>query len=60
MPIRLINGYAGSLEAIISLVILAATTVLATLYIGRSYAGLILQTDDIGLFKSLKRGFSHR
>ncbi|MDG3141996.1 ABC transporter permease [Streptococcus suis] len=60
MPIRLINGYAGSLEAIISLVILAATTVLATLYIGRSYAGLILQTDDIGLFNSLKRGFSHR
>lgn len=60
MPIRLINSYAGTLEAVISLLILVVTSVLATLYIGKSYAGLILQTDDVGFFKSLKRGLSHR
>ncbi|MGT2832997.1 ABC transporter permease [Streptococcus halotolerans] len=60
MPIRLINGYASTNEALISLGILAVTAILCTLYIGKSYAGLILQTDDIGLFKSLKRGLSNK
>ena len=60
MPIRLINSYASTNEALISLGILAATAVLCTLYIGKSYAGLILQTDDVGLFKSLKRGLNHK
>ncbi|WP_242258776.1 ABC transporter permease [Streptococcus thoraltensis] len=60
MPIRLINSYASTNEALISLGILAATAVLCTLYIGKSYAGLILQTDDVGLFKSLKRGLSNK
>lgn len=60
MPIRLINGYADTNQAMISLGILAVTAMICTLYIGRSYAGLILQTDDIGFFKSLKRGLSRQ
>ncbi|MEQ9764663.1 ABC transporter permease [Streptococcus jiangjianxini] len=60
MPIRLINSYASTNEALISLGILAVTAILCTLYIGKSYAGLILQTDDIGLFKSLKRGLGNK
>ncbi|HEL2384324.1 TPA: ABC transporter permease [Streptococcus suis] len=60
MPIRIINGWASGLEAGLSLVILIATTVAAIYFIGKSYAGLILQTDDIGLWKSLKKGFSSK
>lgn len=60
MPIRLINGYAGNWEALLSLLFLVVTAVAATFYIGKSYAGLILQTDDIGLLKSLKRGLNHK
>lgn len=60
MPIRLINSYASATEALISLGILVASAIICTLYIGKAYAGLILQTDDIGLFKSLKRGLSHK
>lgn len=60
MPIRLIHGYAGILEAMLSLTILIITAVLGTLFIGKSYSGLILQTDDIGLFKSLKRGWNYK
>lgn len=60
MPIRMINGYAGLFESVISLVILALVTIFVVIYIGKSYAGFILQTDDIGFFKSLKRGFFHR
>ncbi|MFU2205759.1 ABC transporter permease [Streptococcus pluranimalium] len=60
MPIRLINSYATMTETLISLSILAATTIICILYIGKSYSGLILQTDDVGLFKSLKRGLNHK
>ncbi len=60
MPIRTINGYASTLESVISLLILAAVTVLFIRYIGKSYAGLILQTDDIGFLKSLKRGLGNK
>ncbi|MFU2222202.1 ABC transporter permease [Streptococcus pluranimalium] len=60
MPIRLINGYATATETLISLSILAVTTIICILYIGKSYSGLILQTDDVGLFKSLKRGLNHK
>ena len=60
MPIRVINGYASVLESTISLIVLAITTLLLIHYIGKSYAGLILQTDDLGFFKSLKRGFGNK
>lgn len=60
MPIRIINGWASGLEPGLSLVILIAATVAAIYFIGKSYAGLILQTDDIGLWKSLKKGLSSK
>ncbi|HFI0355659.1 TPA: ABC transporter permease [Streptococcus suis] len=60
MPIRIINGWANGLEAGLSLLILIASTVAAIYFIGKSYAGLILQTDDIGLWKSLKKGLSSK
>lgn len=60
MPIRVINGHASVLESTISLIVLAITTLLLIHYIGKSYAGLILQTDDLGFFKSLKRGFGNK
>ena len=60
MPIRLINGWAALWEILLSLSILVATTATAIYFIGKSYAGLILQTDDIGLWKSLKKGFSSK
>ena len=60
MPIRLINSYATATETLISLSILAVTTIICILYIGKSYSGLILQSDDVGLFKSLKRGLNHK
>lgn len=60
MPIRLINSYATTHEALIALAILSITALMVTLYIGKSYAGLILQTDDRGFIKNLKRGLSHK
>lgn len=59
MPIRLINGFAGLSESIISLLILAITTLGLVGFIGKSYSGLILQTDDIGFLKGLKKGLTH-
>lgn len=56
MSVRVVNDYASSLEAVISIMILALSTGLTVYAIGKSYAGLILQTDDLGLLKSLKKG----
>lgn len=60
MPVRLINGFAKNSEPWISLAILLVTTIIFIRFIGKSYSGLILQTDDIGFFKSLKRGLAHK
>ncbi|CAM4207334.1 sodium ABC transporter permease [Streptococcus penaeicida] len=60
MPIRLINGYADLTQSLISLAILALSAFLLTNFIGKSYSGLILQTDDIGFFKGLKKGLAHK
>ncbi|MGT2933118.1 ABC transporter permease [Streptococcus catagoni] len=60
MPIRLINGYASQAESILSLGVLVLSTLALTIYIGKAYSGLILQTDDIGFYKSLKKGLSHK
>ncbi|HFR3976224.1 TPA: ABC transporter permease [Streptococcus suis] len=60
MPIRQINGWASSWETWLSFFILAATTIGAIVFIGKSYAGLILQTDDIGFWRSLKKGLTSK
>ena len=59
MPFRAINGYANSLEAWISLMITIAFAVTATIFIGRMYASLVLQTDDLGIWKTFKRALSY-
>ena len=59
MPFRAINGYASSLEAWISLAITVVFAVIATAFIGRMYASLVLQTDDLGIWKTFKRALSY-
>ena len=60
MPFRTINGYANGLEAWISLAITIAFAVIATVFIGRMYASLVLQTDDLGPWKTFKRALSYK
>lgn len=60
MPFRAINGYASSLEAWISLAITVVFAVTATVFIGRMYASLVLQTDDLGIWKTFKRALSYK
>ena len=60
MPFRAINGYANGLEAWISLAITIAFAVTATVFIGRMYASLVLQTDDLGTWKTFKRALSYK
>jgi len=60
MPFRTINGYANGLEAWISLAITVIFAVTATAFIGRMYASLVLQTDDLGIWKTFKRALSYK
>lgn len=60
MPFRAINGYASSLEAWVSLAITVIFAVTATAFIGRMYASLVLQTDDLGIWKTFKRALSYK
>ena len=60
MPFRAINGYANGLEAWISLAITVIFAVTATAFIGRMYASLVLQTDDLGICKTFKRALSYK
>lgn len=60
MPFRAINGYANGLEAWISLAITIVFAVTATVFIGRMYASLVLQTDDLGPWKTFKRALSYK
>ena len=59
MPFRAINGYANSIEAWVSLAITVVFAVTATAFIGRMYASLVLQTDDLGIWKTFKRALSY-
>lgn len=59
MPFRTINGYANGLEAWISFAIAFVFTLGMTVYIGRIYSSLILQTDDIGIWKSFKKALAY-
>ncbi|MFS9037323.1 ABC transporter permease [Streptococcus timonensis] len=60
MPFRAINGYASDLEAWISLAITVIFAVTATVFIGRMYASLVLQTDDLGIWKTFKRALTYK
>lgn len=60
MPFRAINGYASGLEAWISLAITVVFAVTATVFIGRMYASLVLQTDDLGIWKTFKRALAYK
>ena len=60
MPFRTINGYAGGAEAWISLAITVIFAVLATGFIGRMYASLVLQTDDLGIWKTFRRALAYK
>mgnify|MGYP000874162224 FL=1 len=60
MPFRTINGYATGLESWGSLGIAILSTIVATVLIARIYASLILQTDDLGPWKTIKRALSYR
>ena len=60
MPFRAINGYANGLEAWISFAITVIFAVTATVFIGRMYASLVLQTDDLGIWKTFKRALSYK
>ena len=59
MSFRAINGYANGLEAWISFAIAFVFTLGMTVYIGRIYSSLILQTDDIGIWKSFKKALAY-
>ena len=60
MPFRTINGYAGGVEAWISLAITVIFAVTATVFIGRMYASLVLQTDDLGIWKTFRRALAYK
>ena len=60
MPFRAINGYASDLEAWISLAITVVFAVTAAAFIGRMYASLVLQTDDLGIWKTFKRALAYK
>ncbi|MFT8491925.1 ABC transporter permease [Liquorilactobacillus satsumensis] len=56
MPIRLINEHPAGWQVGLSLLLLLASTVGLSVYVGNLYSGLILQTDDVGMLKSFRRG----
>lgn len=60
MPIRLIHAEASYLEGLLSLAILLATTVGSIWYIGRIYSSLVLQTDDVGIWKNFQRAIKYK
>lgn len=55
MPLRLIKGNATNIEATISLMILVAFLLVSIWWIRKIYPSLILQTDDNGMWKNMKR-----
>lgn len=60
MPFRAINGYANGLESWGSFGISLIFTVVGTMMVGKIYASLILQTDDLGAWKTFKRALSYK
>ncbi|GEO76030.1 ABC transporter permease [Companilactobacillus crustorum] len=59
MPMRIINNDASGMEIILSLLVLIVSIILLSMYIGKIYQGLMLQTDDSSFWKRFKRGISY-
>ncbi|MFT8668676.1 MAG: ABC transporter permease [Liquorilactobacillus hordei] len=55
MPMRLIYSEVSPVQVGLSLLLLIGATFGLAMYVGRMYAGLILQTDDLGIINSFKR-----
>ncbi|ANK62023.1 ABC transporter permease [Loigolactobacillus backii] len=60
MPLRVIDGSVSGLEVLGSLIILVLSIAGLTYYVGGIYSGLMLQTDNVGFWKSFKRGIQIR
>ncbi|ETA74948.1 ABC transporter, permease [Ligilactobacillus equi DPC 6820] len=58
MPLRLIDGSVGGGQVLISLSLLLMTIFLLANYIAKIYFGLILQNDDISLWRSFKKALT--
>ncbi|MEE5988765.1 ABC transporter permease [Ligilactobacillus equi] len=58
MPLRLIDGSVGGGQVLISLSLLLMTIFLFANYIAKIYFGLILQNDDISLWRSFKKALT--
>ncbi|WP_285289900.1 ABC transporter permease [Apilactobacillus xinyiensis] len=60
MPTRIINGTVGTSSVLISILILVATIVLITWFIGRAYKGLMLQNSNNSFLIRLRDGFRYK
>ena len=60
MPFRTINGYAEGAEAWISLAITVIFCGGSNRIYRTQYASLVLQTDDLGIWKTFKRALSYK
>lgn len=60
MPLRIINGEIATWKIMISLIILLAFTIISFIEIRKYYPRLVLQTDDLSLFKTIKRAIQSR
>lgn len=56
MPIRIMNGSALNIEAVISAMLSLGTIIASFIWIRRIYPKLILQTEDVNPWQSFKRG----
>lgn len=57
MPLRILNGNASIIESLISLLLLLTTIYTFIFIISKRYSDLILQKENIGFFKALKKFF---
>ena len=57
MPLRILNGNASIIESLISLLLLLTTIYAFIFIISKRYSDLILQKENIGFFKALKKIF---
>ena len=57
MPLRILNGNASIIESLISLLLLLTTIYTFIFIISKRYSDLVLQKENIGFFKALKKFF---
>ncbi|MGX6429116.1 ABC transporter permease [Levilactobacillus yonginensis] len=60
MPMRIINGHVGLGEQLSSLAVLVVAIALFSIYIGKQYQRLMLQTDSQSLWQHLFHSIRHR